>query len=150
MNADTKPDAHGDADVLAPGLKIDRQLDPDIVIMADPDLMRQVLQNLLSNAIKYNRPDGLIRLTLSRKAGQAVFSIGNTTPPSLRLDGKLLFTRFYRGDSSRSRHIDGVGLGLSLSREIVLAHHGSLALEESKEDWVSFTLMLPASTDQNV
>jgi len=139
-----------DADVLAPGLKIDRQLDPDIVIMADPDLMRQVLQNLLSNAIKYNRPDGLIRLTLSRKADQAVFSIGNTTPPSLRLDGKLLFTRFYRGDSSRSRHIDGVGLGLSLSREIVLAHHGSLALEESKEDWVSFTLMLPASTDQNV
>jgi two-component system heavy metal sensor histidine kinase CusS len=132
-----------DADVLAPGLKIDSQLNPGILIMADPDLLKQVLQNLLSNAIKYNRPDGLIRLTLTRKEAQAHFLIGNTTLPSLTLDEKLLFTRFYRGDSSRSRQIEGVGLGLSLSREIVHAHHGNLTLTESKEGWASFTLMLP-------
>lgn len=139
-----------DADVLAPGLKIERELDPNIVIMADPDLLMQVLQNLLSNAIKYNRPGGLIRLTLSRQADRALFMIGNTTPPAIALNSKLLFTRFYRGDSSRSRHIDGVGLGLNLSREIVLAHQGSLTLQESKEGWVSFALMLPIPADQNV
>ena len=88
-------------------------------------------------------PAGLIRLTLTRKNAQAHFLIRNTTLPSLTLDEKLLFTRFYRGDSSRSRQIEGVGLGLSLAREIVHAHHGSLTLAESKEGWVSFALMLP-------
>ena len=135
-----------DADVLAPGLKLDRQIAPDILIMADPDLVRQILQNLLSNAIKYNRPNGLIKLTLCRQNGQALFTIGNTTPPAFRLDEKLLFTRFYRGDSSRGRQIDGVGLGLSLSREIAHSHHGTLVLNESKEGWVSFTLTLPSGT----
>jgi len=133
-----------DADVLAPGLKIDCQLSPGITIMADPDLLRQVLQNLLGNAIKYNRPEGLIRLTLRRQDDQALFTIGNTTLPALTLDEKLLFTRFYRGDISRSRQIDGVGLGLSLSREIVLAHQGRLVLQESKDGWVSFAMTLPS------
>lgn len=133
-----------DADVLAPGLTIDRQLTPGLVVKADPDLLRQVLQNLLSNAIKYNRPGGLIKLTLSRQTNRILFTIGNTTPPSLTLDEKRLFTRFYRGDSSRGRHIDGVGLGLSLSREIVHAHQGTLVLQESTDGWISFALTLPA------
>ena len=137
-----------DADVLAPGLKIDCQLSPGIAIMADPDLLRQALQNLLGNAIKYNRPEGLIRMTLCRKDDRALFTIGNTSLPSLTFDEKLLFTRFYRGDSSRSRQIDGVGLGLSLSREIVLAHQGSLVLQESKDGWVSFTMSLPCLANE--
>lgn len=135
-----------DADIMAPGVKLERQIAPSILIMADPDLLRQILQNLLSNAIKYNRPDGLIKLTLSEEDGQALFTIGNTTPPAFTLDEKLLFTRFYRGDSSRGRRIDGVGLGLSLSREIAHSHHGTLVLIESKEGWVSFALTLPGIT----
>ena len=130
--------------MLAPGLHIDRQLTPGLTIEADPDLLRQVLQNLLSNAIKYNRPGGLIKLTLAQQADQILFTIGNTTPPSLTLDEKLLFTRFYRGDRSRGRHIDGVGLGLSLSREIVNAHQGTLVLKESTDGWIAFALTLPA------
>jgi len=55
-----------------------------------------------------------------------------------------VFTRFYRGGSSRSRQIEGVGLGLSLSREIVHAHDGRLVLTESKEGWIAFTLTLPS------
>ena len=135
-----------DADVLAPGLNIDRQLTAGIMVKADPDLLRQVLQNLLSNAIKYNRPGGLIKLTLGQQADRILFTIGNTTPPSLTLDEKRLFTRFYRGDGSRGRQIDGVGLGLNLSREIVQAHQGTLVLKESSEGWVSFAMTLPASS----
>jgi heavy metal sensor kinase len=137
-----------DADVLAPGLKIERQLSPRIVVMADPDLLKQVLQNLLSNAIKYNRPEGVIQISLSHENGEARIRVGNTTPPGITIDDTLLFTRFYRGDSSRSRQIEGVGLGLSLSREIVHAHHGSLVLTESKEGWIAFTLTLPSLISQ--
>ncbi len=142
--SDAIDDLLHDADVLAPGLHIDRQLTPGLTIEADPDLLRQVLQNLLSNAIKYNRPDGLIKLTLAQQADRILFTIGNTTPPSLTLDEKLLFTRFYRGDRSRGRHIDGVGLGLSLSREMVNAHQGTLVLKESTAGWIAFALTLPA------
>ncbi|MEI6514958.1 MAG: ATP-binding protein [bacterium] len=137
-----------DADVLAPGLKLDCQISPGIAIMADPDLFRQVLQNLLSNAIKYNRPDGLIGITLCLKGELALLTISNTTLPGLNLDEKLLFTRFYRGDSSRSRRIEGIGLGLSLAREIVIAHQGTLSLKELKEGWVSFALTVPCFKNQ--
>lgn len=135
-----------DADVLAQGLKVERDFSPGVSVMADPDLLRQVFQNLLSNAVKYNRPGGVIRMALRMEGAQALFTIGNTAQPSSSLDEKLLFTRFYRGDSSRSRQVEGVGLGLSLSREIVQAHRGTLVLRECRDGWVSFALTLPGES----
>lgn len=133
-----------DTQILAPNLSVEQDIAPGVWVQADRDLLRQVVQNLTANAVKYNRRDGKIFFRL-RADGQAVrLTIANTgksIPPSER--GRI-FDRFYRADPSRNRKIEGVGLGLSLAREIARAHQGDLVLDETKEGIVSFTLILRA------
>lgn len=132
-----------DAAIMAPQLKIDKELIPNAWVQADGDLLRQALQNLSSNAIKYNCEDGLIRLRLSREADAVKFTIANTGQPIAPEDRGKIFDRFYRGDKSRGRRVDGVGLGLALAREIIRAHHGELALDLAAGDMTAFTVALP-------
>jgi heavy metal sensor kinase len=135
-----------DAAILAPGLRIEHTIEPGITVAADGDLLRQVVQNLVSNAIKYNRPEGTVSFVLRRAGANVLLTVSNTgagIPPEDR--GKV-FERFYRGDKARNRNVDGLGLGLSLSREIARAHHGDLVLENTPGGTTVFTLILPGIT----
>ncbi|MEN6403968.1 MAG: ATP-binding protein, partial [Armatimonadia bacterium] len=117
---------------------------PGIWVEADPELLGQVLQNLASNAIKYNRPGGSVKYQLQRKDETARLTVINTgvgVPPE---DLHKVFQRFYRANKARDRAVDGIGLGLSLAREIVRAHGGELALVSSRDDHTTFVLSLPA------
>ena len=69
--------------------------------------------------------------------------VANTGPGIPPAGRDRIFERFYRGDKSRSGRVDGVGLGLSLSREIVRAHGGELTLECSDENLTRFAVKLP-------
>jgi heavy metal sensor kinase len=135
-----------DAPVLAPGLTLQADLSPHVCVMADPDLIRQVVQNLFSNATKYNREGGAVEFRLWLDGARVVLTLANTTDPDADIDRERLFDRFYRGDPSRSRRVDGSGLGLSLAREISRAHGGELILEpgEMRAGWLAFRLTLPA------
>lgn len=134
-----------DAPLLAPGLTLRKEIAPGIHVQADPDLIRQVLQNLFSNAVKYNCENGMIECRLWRDENAITFTLANTTAPGQSLDRERLFDRFYRGDPSRNRRVDGSGLGLSLAREISRAHSGDLTVDaaETREGWVAFRLVLP-------
>jgi signal transduction histidine kinase len=57
-------------------------------------------------------------------------------------DRDRIFDRFYRGDPAHTRKIEGVGLGLSLSREIARAHNGDLTLDHTPSGQTAFTLIL--------
>ncbi|MCE5228222.1 HAMP domain-containing histidine kinase [bacterium] len=135
-----------DAAILAPQLTIKKDLPREAFVNADADLIRQVLQNLASNAIKYNRPDGTILLRLDRDESSVRFTIANTGDPIPPEERDRIFNRFHRADKSRARRIDGVGLGLSLSREIVAAHRGKLILDELVDSMTTFTMNLPLSS----
>ncbi len=132
-----------DAAILAPGLKLEKNIVPGILVMADADLMNQVLQNLLTNAVKYNFKDGWIKFVLAVKNDTAVFVISNSGEEIPRGEKEKIFDRFYRVSKSRNREIDGAGLGLSLAREIVLAHKGELMLESSANGATTFAMKLP-------
>jgi heavy metal sensor kinase len=132
-----------DLPLLAPGLTLKQDLEPNVDVRADPDLLRQVLQNVITNAVKYNRKDGVVACTLRRADGWAQLSVANTTAAETPFDRDRLFDRFYRGDAAHNRNIDGTGLGLSLAREISRAHGGDLVVEEAREGWISFRLSLP-------
>ncbi len=132
-----------DCRLQAPHLTIEQALAPDVQVAADPELLEQAVQNLASNAIKYNRENGSIRFELATDAARVLLRVSN--PGIAPLDRERIFERFYRSDKSRSQRVEGTGLGLSLSREILRAHGGELVLEESSNGVTTFALHLPAT-----
>lgn len=100
------------------------------------------LLNLLVNAVKYNEPGGRVLATLDSRENQAFFSIANSGPGIPEADKDRIFTHFHRVDAARQRKVDGIGLGLSLAREILRAHDGELELRESRPGWTSFLLRM--------
>jgi two-component system, OmpR family, heavy metal sensor histidine kinase CusS len=132
-----------DLEVLAPDLDVQVQIDRDLQVLADRPLLLQVLQNLMSNAIKYNLPHGWVRI-VARQQEQTVFvTISNSSQDLPTADRERIFDRFYRGDPARNRDVEGLGLGLSLAREIAYAHDGDLSLEPISIGQTGFTLALP-------
>jgi heavy metal sensor kinase len=131
-----------DCRAQAPQLTVDSDLAPDISVDGDSDLLEQALQNLAVNAVKYNRPQGRIHFELSRESDRIFIRVTNTGAGVAPAEREKIFERFYRADSSRSQQVPGVGLGLSLSREIIRIHGGDLKLEENLEDLTSFVIEL--------
>ncbi len=140
-----------DAHVLAADqcLQFDVAVQPQLQIRADRALMHTAMFNLVNNAIKYNEPAGKVWLGLEKMEEQKliVFTVGNTgsgIPPG---DQSKIFNRFYRVDRGKRPGMDGIGLGLSLAREIARAHGGELLLEESRAGKTVFKLTLPLVSD---
>lgn len=132
-----------DARAQAPSLTIATSLEPELHVPAEPDLLEPALQNLTINAIKYNQPEGTVRIELAREHERAVVRVSNTGPGIPPEDRERVFERFYRADPSRSRRVDGVGLGLSLAREILRAHGGDLVLDPAAGPLTTFVATLP-------
>ena len=133
-----------DAAALAEGMDVTIEaVCPDgIEADADPGLLHTALLNLFVNAVKYNQPGGHIEACLSEKGGTALFRIRNTGAGIPQADRERIFERFQRIDPARERRVDGVGLGLSLAREIVRAHGGGLTLTDSDSHWTTFEMRL--------
>ena len=145
-------DLGDDIEILAAPLAItvETKIAPGVLITGSEQFLRQLMMNLFDNAIKYNVPNGTIRAQLAAQGNQAVFSIVNTgaeVPPEQR---DRIFDRFHRAESSRTRDRaqGGQGLGLSICREIALAHGGVLTLEPSEPGWTKFQLTLPLRAAQ--
>lgn len=115
----------------------------DLFVQADWSLLQQVFHNLISNAIKYGRKDGWISLSAYRQNDIWCFDLANASHGIDPEHQDQLFDRFFRVDSARNREVDGTGLGLSLSREIVMAHGGDLVLLRSDQKEVCFQIRLP-------
>jgi len=137
-----------DAEAMAPHLAITHELEAGLQVRADADLLSQVLRNLTLNAVKHNRDEGRIEYRLRRAGSAARLTIANTGTAIPLEHRDRVFERFYRADPSRSRRVDGVGLGLSLAREIVRAHGGELTLADSGEDLTVFCLTLPLASGE--
>ena len=118
------------------------ELAPEITIPADPTLLHTALLNLFVNAVKFNEPGGTIRVTLKSPGNEALLTIGNSGPGIPADDQDRIFTRFHRVDAARQRKVEGIGLGLSLAREIVRAHGGELQLLESRPGWTVFRMRM--------
>jgi signal transduction histidine kinase len=113
--------------------------DGDVLVLADPARLQQVLLNLLTNAVIHapDSPDVVIRLRrLGRRAEIEVEDRGPGIPPDLQA---RLFGRFERGGTQGR----GLGLGLYISREIVTAQGGTIEVDSRPGDGATFTIRLP-------
>jgi signal transduction histidine kinase len=130
-------------ELLAPHLQVKAEIATELWVQENYDLFTQVLQNLLSNAIKYNLPEGWIKINTKHQETTILVIISNSSANILPSDRERIFDRFHRGNPARMRKIAGIGLGLSLAREITLAHGGKLTLDFTLPNQTSFTMSLP-------
>jgi PAS domain S-box-containing protein len=115
-------------------------------VLADPQLLRQVVLNLTSNAIKYTPPGGVISIALGRGTGPtarwAITDSGIGIPEGARA---RLFEKFYRADNAHTVETEGTGLGLYLVRLIVERLDGQVWCESEEGRGSTFSFTLPVS-----
>jgi signal transduction histidine kinase len=118
--------------------------DAAVCVQGDETELWQLFSNLLDNALRYGPPKDIVRITLQDGPGPWVTTCVHDEGGAIPLE-KLahLFDRFYRVDSSRSQASGGAGLGLAIAREIVLRHHGDIAITSDPQAGTSVVVRLP-------
>jgi signal transduction histidine kinase len=109
----------------------------------DPDRMRQAFGNLLDNAIKYTDEGGKVTISAARSNGEATVLFRDTGMGIPEAEQGKIWDRLYRGDKSRSQR--GLGLGLSVVRAVVQAHHGTVTVKSKPGEGAEFAIVLPAA-----
>jgi two-component system, OmpR family, sensor histidine kinase BaeS len=118
-------------------------------VHVDPNRMTQVFLNLIVNAVRYTPSGGSVKITVDEEttgngeSGMLRITISDTgigiEPEHL----PFLFNRFYRTDESRTRNKGGMGLGLAIAKEFVLAHNGTIEVESCPGRGTTFIVKLP-------
>jgi signal transduction histidine kinase len=139
------------------GMEIERFIEPDLpLISADENLIVDCVQNLLNNAVKYAASGGWVRVRAEAVAGpdgtRLRIAVEDRGPGISSDEAPHIFDAFYRGETVRNSQIPGVGLGLSLVKRIVEAHHGTVEVTSSADAGASFVIYLPApiATDEEL
>jgi two-component system sensor histidine kinase BaeS len=112
------------------------------VLNIDPSRVGQALGNLLSNAIKYTSVGGLVSVSAGTTDCEAWVRVSDTGLGMLPEELAHIFTPFYRGRQTNGPQ-QGMGLGLSIARDLIAAHNGRLEVESAPGAGSHFTLWLP-------
>jgi signal transduction histidine kinase len=114
-------------------------------VMGNGDRLMQLLLNLLSNAIKFTPDRGRISAAIRRDATHAIITVSDTGIGISDADQKHVFDRFYQADASRKRSSEeeSSGLGLSIAKWIVDAHHGTISVSSKLNEGTTFTVRIP-------
>ena len=117
------------------------------VVRGDPDALKQLALTLLENAVKYSPDDGTVRLELRCVDGFAQMTVSDTGTGIAQEDLDKVFERFYRTDRARSRLNGpaGTGLGLTIAKQIIERHGGTIWLESELGVGTSAFVRLPLS-----
>ena len=130
----TLVDIHSAADSPeAPRLTLELATPAGLIVPALEDRLGQVFRNLITNAISFSPPRGLIRIVAARRDGTVEVSVEDEGPgmPEDRIE--KIFERFYSERPSGEKFGTHSGLGLSISRQIVTAHGGSVRAENRRD-----------------
>ena len=125
------------------GLRLDSEL-VESWVLGDVDRLGQIAGNLLSNALRYTDATGRVRVEVGLEEDMAVLEVRDTGIGIAPDDLRHIFTRFWRGEKSRSRVTGGAGIGLAIVRELVRAHDGRIDVESTPGQGSRFRVLLPA------
>jgi len=136
--------------IKAAGVHVEERLDANLpLVIADRAALLHCLENLVTNALKYGSSAGTIRITghVSELRGVPSVAIGVADDgPGIEQDEMPhIFEPFYRGRSARASQIDGTGIGLALSRQMVMAMGGTLDARNVPGSGAEFTVHLRVS-----
>ena len=112
----------------------------------EPKRLEQIVVNLLSNALRYTDPGGRVSVVVRAAEDDAVLEVTDTGIGISAEDMPHVFTRFWRGEKSRSRATGGAGIGLSIVKELVRAHGGHVSVESDPSGGSVFRVVIPQAT----
>lgn len=124
-------------------IQVPSQLPP---IVGDRKQLQQAMLNYLSNAVKFSEPDTRITVGVRqhRSQNKLSFFVKDNGPGILEEDQAYLFNKYYRGQRERER-LEGVGLGLSIVKNIVESHHGTVWVSSQVGKGSTFGFTLPSA-----
>ncbi|QPA32853.1 sensor histidine kinase [Thermaerobacillus caldiproteolyticus] len=130
------------------GIHFEYRCPSSLSLQIDPNRFEQVLVNVLDNALKYSKRGGHVRLDVEEKSKHVLITVADEGIGIPEEDVPFVFERFYRVDKSRARSSGGSGLGLSIVKEIVEAHGGTVKLESKVNKGTMITIELERDIEQ--
>jgi two-component system OmpR family sensor kinase/two-component system sensor histidine kinase BaeS len=118
-------------------LQLEATAEPPLVLV-DPLRIREVLINLMSNALRHTPAGGSVTIAIRAESNRVVVQVADTGKGMTPEEASKVFERFYKGPQSR-----GSGLGLTIARNLVIAHHGEIHCDSRPGTGTTFTFTLP-------
>ena len=124
-------------------MEFDIDIPDDLVVECDPALMNSVFQNLISNALKYGYKGTSIKVSSELSDGLVNISVFNEGSGFSNEDRLNMFTKFSRFNAANYNTKSGTGLGLFVTKNIILKHNGTIWAESEQGKWAKFTFTIP-------
>jgi signal transduction histidine kinase/DNA-binding response OmpR family regulator len=118
---------------------------PDCILFADRSKFEVIVNNLISNAIKFTPDGGEIRITSAAEDQNFLLTVQDNGPGIPESEQENIFERFHRIKRSDEDYVEGMGVGLELSRTLARLHGGDLTLETEVSVGASFVVKIPLS-----
>lgn len=112
-------------------------------LACDPDKVERILLNLLSNSIKFTKPKGEIAVSIRNRKDTVIISVKDSGIGIKKEDLKIMFKRFRQVNKSLTRENEGSGIGLSLVKQLVELHDGSIGIESEYGKGSEFIMEFP-------
>lgn len=126
-------------------IKLTLEITSDLNMSADKQRLEQLLLNLLTNSFSYTDVGGQVQVKLEQKQQTLILTVTDSAPGLPSEECELMFEPLYRHDSSRKMRESGAGLGLSICKNIVAAHQGSINAQPSKLGGICVTASFKAN-----
>ncbi len=134
--------------VVDSGLNFEFRRDPHVWVLGNADMIRQATANLISNAVRYTPEGGTVTLTVKKGDIMGQIAVKDTGIGLTPEESKMVFSRFWRADRGRARATGGLGIGLSVVKEIVDRHNGWVHVDGRPNEGACFTIYIPLIREQ--
>ena len=132
-----------EAFVVDSGLEMMYEAESDVFVRGDADMIRQATANLISNAVRYTPEGGTITVKVYKGEIMASIMVQDTGIGLTPEEAKMVFSRFWRAEAGRNRESGGLGIGLSVVKEIVDRHGGWVEVQGKKDEGARFIIHVP-------
>ena len=114
-----------------------------VIVYADEERLRQVIDNLIANAVQHTPPRSPVTVSATSTSGTGEIIVADNGPGMTAEQAAHVFERFYRTDDARTRARGGTGLGLSIAASLAAAHGGDITVDTRPGQGAAFHVRLP-------
>jgi two-component system OmpR family sensor kinase len=137
------------ARIMDPGRPITLEAAEPVIVDADGERLRQIIDNLIGNALQHTPAGSPVTVTVTGGAGHGQLTVADRGPGMTAEQALRVFERFYRTDGARTRARGGAGLGLAIAASLAAAHGGEITVDTAPGRGSAFRVRLPlAGTSQ--